>query len=231
MECRLPHIRQNDRHPGALGSTSQTSGCPRIPRLTRAAFTIPVSPSNMNRQSSAETTVGIAQGTSTAARTRPRKRNARFKARASQRPMTSSRVTLATAKNAYGRARRESEDRRKPLDSCRVRRRDGRARASGGRAGGAIPRQVHTSGKSATITIGQHRGQNQPPGEAGLLRLDAPSRPSAAQRTLRRRALPDPVAVAFPSGPGTALRLGWSGGSARGAGKSGGFPRAGYTLG
>ena len=79
---------------------NQTIGSRITPTLTSTAFTIPVWPSNMNRQSSAETTVGIAQGTSTAARTRPRPLNARLSASASQRPITSSRPTLVTAKKS-----------------------------------------------------------------------------------------------------------------------------------
>ena len=47
----------------------------------------------MKRQSSADTTVGIAHGTSTAARTRPRPRKARFIASASRQPSSSSSVT------------------------------------------------------------------------------------------------------------------------------------------
>ena len=66
--------------------------------MTSTALAMPASPSNMNRQSRPDTTVGMAQGTSTAARMSARPRKARFIARASTVPSASSRVTLATAK-------------------------------------------------------------------------------------------------------------------------------------
>ena len=61
---------------------------------------MPESPSNMNRQISAATTVGIAQGTRMAARTSPRPRKVRFIARARTQPSPSSSVTLATVKSS-----------------------------------------------------------------------------------------------------------------------------------
>ncbi len=80
-------------------SMNHTIGACKTPTLTSTVFTIPDCPSNMKRHRSPATTVGMAQGIRTAARTRPRPRKARFKASASQRPTTSSSPTLVTAKN------------------------------------------------------------------------------------------------------------------------------------
>ena len=51
-----------------LDEPDRAASCTR-PRSTSSAFAIPAWPSNMKRQSSADTTVGMAQGTRTAART------------------------------------------------------------------------------------------------------------------------------------------------------------------
>ncbi len=84
----------------SVASMNQTGGCPVSPVAASNAFAMPAWPSNMNRQSSAETTVGMAHGTSTAARTRARPRNARFMARASTQPSPSSSDTVTAAKNS-----------------------------------------------------------------------------------------------------------------------------------
>jgi hypothetical protein len=67
---------------------------------TRIAFAMPACESNMKRQRSAATTVGIAQGRSEVARAAPRPRNALFMASAITRPRTSSRETVTPVKNS-----------------------------------------------------------------------------------------------------------------------------------
>ncbi len=79
---------------------NHTIGCFNIPASVRRAFAIPPCDSKMKRQSSAATTVGIAHGTSTAARTNPRPRKTRFIARARNSPINSSSEIDTTVKNA-----------------------------------------------------------------------------------------------------------------------------------
>ena len=79
---------------------NQTGASSTTPRLTSSALTMPARPSNMKRQRSADTTVGMAQGTSTAARTSRRPRKARFIASASRQPSPSSRVTVAAVNSS-----------------------------------------------------------------------------------------------------------------------------------
>ena len=75
---------------------NQSGGVRTMPDAASSAFAMPACPSKMKRQSSAETTVGMAQGTRIDARTSARPRNARFMASARTQPRPSSMVTLAT---------------------------------------------------------------------------------------------------------------------------------------
>ncbi len=79
---------------------NQTIGCSRIPAFTSSSLAMPPCDSKMNRQRSAATTVGIAHGTSTAARTNPRPRNVRFIASARKSPISSSSVIDTKVKKA-----------------------------------------------------------------------------------------------------------------------------------
>ena len=79
---------------------NQTGGSLTSRRSTSRAFAMPARPSKMKRQSSADTTVGIAHGTSTAARTSERPRKARFIASARMQPSPSSIVTVAAVNSS-----------------------------------------------------------------------------------------------------------------------------------
>ena len=127
---------------------NQTGGSRTTRRSTRSALAMPARPSKMKRQSSADTTVGMAHGTSTAARTQgaPAKRAVHRERQQAAEPELDGdcrdgeqqrvREGFPEAGVAAG-----------PRGSWRPRRTAGRARACADRADGPTPRASRAAGR------------------------------------------------------------------------------------
>ena len=100
----------------------------------------------------------------------------------------------------------EPRDRRAPRHSCRVPRTAGPATASGGRAGGAIPTRVQTSGKSATSRMVSSAGRTSAQAIRASCRSMPGPRISAGQPALPCPARRGSAAAASRPEPGPAPR-------------------------